>query len=119
MATDVSLCYITRVFVFPPSSSSHKGHPWSDTMIDHILGKPSPLWRRTQVFLVILFWVFRLYIGDGRIRSNSRFARKLAAGMEKSRWWRWLRLRRGLLGIMGYINEKFGQLPAGELAACG
>jgi hypothetical protein len=81
-------------------------------MIDHILGKPSPLWRRTQVFLVILFWVFRLYIGDGRIRSNSRFARKLAAGMEKSRWWRWLRLRRGLLGIMGYINEKFGQSPA-------
>ena len=79
-------------------------------MIDHILGKPSPLWRRTQVFLVILFWVFRLYIGDGRrIRSNSRLARKLASGMEESRWRRLFTLRRGLLGIMGFINQKFGQ----------
>jgi hypothetical protein len=78
-------------------------------MIDHILGKPSPLWRRTQVFLVIFFWVFRLYIGDGRrIRANSRLARKFAAGMGKSRWWRLFTLRRGLLGIMGFINQKFG-----------
>jgi hypothetical protein len=78
-------------------------------MIDHILGKPSPLWRRMQVFLVILFWVFRLYIGDGRIRSRNRLAKKLAAEMEKSRWWKKLRLPRGFLGIMGYVNDKFGK----------
>jgi hypothetical protein len=87
-------------------------------MIDHILGKPSPLWRRTQVFLVILFWVFRLYIGDGRIRSNNRLARKFA-GMGKSKWWRWLRLRRGLLGIMGYINEQFGESDGRGRVRCG
>jgi len=42
-------------------------------MIDHVLGKPSPLWKRAQVFLVIFFWGWRLYIGDGK-RSRRRDA---------------------------------------------
>lgn len=33
-------------------------------MLDHILGKPSPSWKRTQVFLVVLFWLTRLVRGD-------------------------------------------------------
>ncbi|CAK5281607.1 unnamed protein product [Mycena citricolor] len=33
-------------------------------MIDHLVGRPSPNWKRTQVFLVILFWVWRLVRGN-------------------------------------------------------
>ncbi|QRV79558.1 carbohydrate esterase family 10 protein [Ceratobasidium sp. AG-Ba] len=33
-------------------------------MIDHILGRPSPSWKRTQVFLVLLFWTWRLARGN-------------------------------------------------------
>ncbi|KAG8213588.1 hypothetical protein J3R82DRAFT_10256 [Butyriboletus roseoflavus] len=29
-------------------------------MIDHLLGRPSPSWKRAQVFLVIFFWIWRL-----------------------------------------------------------
>ncbi|WVR05070.1 hypothetical protein IAU60_002082 [Kwoniella sp. DSM 27419] len=34
-------------------------------MIDHILGRPSPAIRRTEFLLVVFFWVWRLYKGDG------------------------------------------------------
>ncbi|KAG1715742.1 hypothetical protein ID866_1410 [Astraeus odoratus] len=33
-------------------------------MIDHIMGRPNPSWKRAQVFLVILFWIWRLSIGN-------------------------------------------------------
>ncbi|KAF8894039.1 Alpha/Beta hydrolase protein [Infundibulicybe gibba] len=34
-------------------------------MIDHLVGRPSPSWKRAQVFLVIFFWLWRI------LRSNS------------------------------------------------
>ncbi|KAF9255508.1 alpha/beta-hydrolase [Marasmius fiardii PR-910] len=35
-------------------------------MIDHLLGRPSPSWKRTQVLLVLLFWVWPIVRGgDG------------------------------------------------------
>ncbi|KAG2355179.1 Alpha/Beta hydrolase protein [Suillus spraguei] len=33
-------------------------------MIDYLLGRPSPSWKRTQVFLVIIFWIWRLVYGN-------------------------------------------------------
>ncbi|KAH9935329.1 Alpha/Beta hydrolase protein [Fomitopsis serialis] len=33
-------------------------------MIDHLLGRPSPSWKRVQVFLVIIFWVWRVLQGN-------------------------------------------------------
>ncbi|KAG1731531.1 Alpha/Beta hydrolase protein [Suillus paluster] len=33
-------------------------------MIDYLLGRPSPSWKRTQVFLVIIFWIWRLVHGS-------------------------------------------------------
>ncbi|KIJ67977.1 hypothetical protein HYDPIDRAFT_173697 [Hydnomerulius pinastri MD-312] len=33
-------------------------------MIDHLLGRPSPSWKRAQVFLVIFFWIWRLKSGN-------------------------------------------------------
>ncbi|KZT71007.1 alpha/beta-hydrolase [Daedalea quercina L-15889] len=33
-------------------------------MIDHLLGRPSPSWKRIQVFLVIFFWVWRIIRGN-------------------------------------------------------
>lgn len=35
-------------------------------MIDHLLGRPSVSWKRTQVILVLLFWAWRLKAGDPR-----------------------------------------------------
>ncbi|EAU91714.1 hormone-sensitive lipase [Coprinopsis cinerea okayama7 len=32
-------------------------------MIDHLVGRPNPSWKRTQVFLVILFWLWRIVRG--------------------------------------------------------
>ncbi|KIK67220.1 hypothetical protein GYMLUDRAFT_69413 [Collybiopsis luxurians FD-317 M1] len=37
-------------------------------MIDHILGRPSPSWKRAQVFLVIFFWVWRIVRGGSTPR---------------------------------------------------
>ncbi|TEB38251.1 hormone-sensitive lipase [Coprinellus micaceus] len=33
-------------------------------MIDHLVGRPNPSWKRTQVYLVILFWVWRIVRGS-------------------------------------------------------
>ncbi|KAF9010525.1 Alpha/Beta hydrolase protein [Cyathus striatus] len=33
-------------------------------MIDHLAGRPSPSWKRTQVFLVIFFWLWRIVRGN-------------------------------------------------------
>ncbi|PFH53820.1 hypothetical protein AMATHDRAFT_54355 [Amanita thiersii Skay4041] len=32
-------------------------------MIDHIIGRPNPSWKRTQVLIVILFWLYRILRG--------------------------------------------------------
>ncbi|KAG6837502.1 hypothetical protein H0H93_008427 [Arthromyces matolae] len=32
-------------------------------MIDHLAGRPNPSWKRTQVFLVIFFWLWRILRG--------------------------------------------------------
>ncbi|CAG8734689.1 8926_t:CDS:2, partial [Racocetra persica] len=46
----------------PLSTSS----PTSSNMIDHLLGRPSPSWKRIQVFLVSLTWFFFLFKIDRR-----------------------------------------------------
>ncbi|KAF5370750.1 hypothetical protein D9758_001917 [Tetrapyrgos nigripes] len=33
-------------------------------MIDHLIGRPNPSWKRTQVFLVIFFWLWRIVKGN-------------------------------------------------------
>ncbi|OBZ68289.1 Hormone-sensitive lipase [Grifola frondosa] len=35
-------------------------------MIDHLLGRPSLSWKRTQVFFVIIFWFWRILRGNPR-----------------------------------------------------
>ncbi|KAN0112029.1 Alpha/Beta hydrolase fold [Russula decolorans] len=35
-------------------------------MIDHLVGTPSPSWKRTQVFLVIFFWLWKITWGEAR-----------------------------------------------------
>ncbi|KAJ7072154.1 Alpha/Beta hydrolase protein [Mycena amicta] len=35
-------------------------------MLDHLVGRPSPSWKRAQVFLVILFWLWRIIRGNPR-----------------------------------------------------
>ncbi|CAH7689376.1 Alpha/Beta hydrolase protein [Phakopsora pachyrhizi] len=49
-------------------------------MIDHLMGRPSPSWRRTQVIIFLLFWLWKLRSGDPRgpvgfKRLNDRFRR--------------------------------------------
>ncbi|GAA5910383.1 hypothetical protein JCM5296_000581 [Sporobolomyces johnsonii] len=39
-------------------------------MLDQLAGKPSPSWRRSQVFLVLLFWISRIATGN---RYGPRF----------------------------------------------
>ncbi|KAF9231934.1 Alpha/Beta hydrolase protein [Melanogaster broomeanus] len=49
-------------------------------MIDHLLGRPSTSWKRTQVFLVVFFWIWRLASGNPgapRVLWLSRLNRKL------------------------------------------
>ncbi|ODO03459.1 hormone-sensitive lipase [Cryptococcus wingfieldii CBS 7118] len=41
-------------------------------MIDQILGRPSPTLRRSQIWLILFFWVWRLYKGDGAPRPLGR-----------------------------------------------
>lgn len=77
--------------------------PSSTTMIDQILGRPSSTVRRTEVFLVLFFWIWRLYKGDGSAinsAARSRRRRVTSAYNVKSvitrspAWWRrlWLAL---------------------------
>ncbi|KAJ3803273.1 Alpha/Beta hydrolase protein [Lentinula aff. detonsa] len=50
-------------------------------MIDHLVGRPNPSWKRAQVFLVILFWLWRIIRGGSgpprmlRLKSVNRFLR--------------------------------------------
>ncbi|BEJ16068.1 hypothetical protein CspHIS471_0506730 [Cutaneotrichosporon sp. HIS471] len=60
-------------------------------MLDHVFGRPSPTVRRTQIFLVLFFWVWRLYKGDGSamVAGRRRIARRPPRDVTYSRtWWR-------------------------------
>ncbi|KIM69024.1 hypothetical protein SCLCIDRAFT_103917 [Scleroderma citrinum Foug A] len=49
-------------------------------MIDYLLGRPSLSWKRTQVFLVIFFWIWRLTVGNPggpRVLWIHRFNKRL------------------------------------------
>ncbi|KAJ6499063.1 Alpha/Beta hydrolase protein [Mycena sanguinolenta] len=35
-------------------------------MIDHLFGRPNPYWKRAQVFMIILFWIWRIIAGNRR-----------------------------------------------------
>ena len=78
----------------------------SVSMIDHILGKPSPAFKRAQVFLVIMFWSWRLYVGDLKRKSKTR-ARVVGELFGSG----WVGRRGGFLGIMGLINRKLSKRP--------
>ncbi|EIW69571.1 hypothetical protein TREMEDRAFT_30684 [Tremella mesenterica DSM 1558] len=79
-------------------------------MIDSLLGRPSPLLRRTQVFLVLFFWIWRLVKGDGGFYSPTGTTSangplpswRVGDGMKKR--------KKGLLrGLMGMVFGKRGQ----------
>ncbi|WOO81092.1 Hormone-sensitive lipase [Vanrija pseudolonga] len=94
-------------------------------MLDSILGRPSQTVRRTQVFLVVFFWVWRLYKGDGsamgratqtgrhravtsaRVASHQRSLRTVA---QNKTWWRriWTTLVGRTRGMpwMTNVNER-------------
>ncbi|KAJ3869765.1 Alpha/Beta hydrolase protein [Lentinula novae-zelandiae] len=51
-------------------------------MIDHLVGRPSPSWKRAQVFLVIFFWLWRILRGGSGpprlfwLKSANRFLQR-------------------------------------------
>ncbi|GAA5983859.1 hypothetical protein JCM10908_005954 [Rhodotorula pacifica] len=51
-------------------------------MLDQIAGRPSPSWRRSQVWLVLLFWLSRFYLSPSRgprilwLRRLNRFLQR-------------------------------------------
>ncbi|ORX39743.1 Alpha/Beta hydrolase protein [Kockovaella imperatae] len=96
-------------------------------MIDHILGRPSPSLRRAQILLVLSFWVWRLYKGDGAprpkptpshgyppvpypsVRVGAARGASSAVGRRKNGWL--VRLWIGLVGRrfvrwIGRVNER-------------
>ncbi|OCF55305.1 hormone-sensitive lipase [Kwoniella mangroviensis CBS 10435] len=87
-------------------------------MIDHILGRPSPALRRTQIFLVLFFWIWRLYKGDGAPRSSltrsaispSPSQRAQLRGPQNQRAWiarLWVKIvGRRMVRWIGNMNEK-------------
>jgi hypothetical protein len=104
-------------------------------MIDHILGRPSASIRRSQIFLVLFFWIWRLYKGDGA-PLPTRTISGLPAGPSgvprpggggkgvkgrKTWWWRlWVGLvGRSKFGVgwMNKINERLSELsmPGSEV----
>ncbi|WVQ71557.1 hypothetical protein IAR50_001096 [Cryptococcus sp. DSM 104548] len=93
-------------------------------MIDHILGRPSPTLRRTQIWLILFFWTWRLYKGDGAPRPPGRRAASvLVPGSSRIRggigekvrdraarswiWKLWVELLgRRLVTFMGKVNDR-------------
>ncbi|KAF8518785.1 Alpha/Beta hydrolase protein [Gautieria morchelliformis] len=57
-------------------------------MIDHILGRPSLSWKRTQVFLVIFFWLWRVRRG-GAEGPKLFWIRRLNRRMSMQRFTPW------------------------------
>ena len=65
-------------------------------MIDQILGRPSPSIRRNQILLVIFFWLWRLYRGDGSLlpptRTRSAIGPRSSSGLARvtrNKSWAW------------------------------
>lgn len=54
-------------------------------MIDHILGRPSPTWKRAQVVLILLFWTSVLFKGPPN--GPTRLVQRLSARFK--RWTPW------------------------------
>ncbi|WVW83219.1 hypothetical protein I302_105237 [Kwoniella bestiolae CBS 10118] len=87
-------------------------------MIDHILGRPSPTLRRTQIFLVLFFWIWRLYKGDGAPRPSltasaigpSTSQRVGGRGTREQRAWLariWVKIvGRRMVRWIGNVNER-------------
>lgn len=101
-------------------------------MIDHVLGRPSPTLRRTQIFLVLFFWVWRLYKGDGaapRPTRTSTAAGSFPSGRiggrvsrGKKSWlvrlWVALVGRRGYgMGWMGKLNERLSEFALSQMTS--
>lgn len=94
-------------------------------MIDQLLGRPSPSLRRTQVFIVLFFWIWRLYKGDGASRpfpsrtqsavapGPSGLRGKKVGGKAGRSWiWRlWIQLvGKRAVAWMGKLNERLSRL---------
>ena len=89
-------------------------------MIDQILGRPSPTIRRSQILLVLFFWLWRLYKGDGApprgtrtITARSPVQSSGFARATKNKSWAW-RLWIALVGRravawMANVNEKLSK----------
>lgn len=97
-------------------------------MIGQLLGRPSPALRRGQVFLILFFWIWRLYKGDGsymrstptgynrsmpshRVRPVAHLAPTIAVPAKV--WWRrvwsFLVARRTGTRWMTNINERLSE----------
>jgi len=86
-------------------------------MLDQILGRPSPTVRRSQILLVLFFWIWRLYKGDGAPRPGKRIrgsagGANLQRALKKKSWaWRlWVALvgRRAVRWI-AKINDRLSE----------
>lgn len=87
-------------------------------MLDHILGRPSPTIRRSEIFLVLFFWLWRLYKGDGSAMREGQIRRRRVAYNPQLRsvaqhhkgWWRrvwaFLVARRTGFAWMTRMNER-------------
>lgn len=90
-------------------------------MIDQILGRPSPTIRRHQILLVLFFWLWRLYKGDGAPLPPSRTisaagprpSSGLARASRRKSWaWKlWVALvGRRAVTWMARINDRLSKL---------
>ncbi|KAF7315503.1 hypothetical protein MIND_00065600 [Mycena indigotica] len=74
-------------------------------MLDHLVGRPSPSWKRTQVFLVILFWLWRIVSGNKR---GLPFLYLRPLNRKLSRFSPWQLIASTLTGV--YIIRNFDKL---------
>ncbi|KAG8956174.1 hypothetical protein FRC04_004250 [Tulasnella sp. 424] len=70
-------------------------------MIDHLVGRPSPGWKRTQVYLVVLFWIIQLVKGG---RQGPRFLWIRKANRLLTRFTPWQVLVTTLTALYGVRN---------------
>ncbi|KZV86217.1 alpha/beta-hydrolase [Exidia glandulosa HHB12029] len=84
-------------------------------MIDHILGKPNPSWKRTQVFLVMLFWIWRIVNGD-RQGPRVLYLRRLSRALSRFTPWQIVASSLTFLYAMRNLDSIFGLGSAEPLA---
>ncbi|KAI8993039.1 Alpha/Beta hydrolase protein [Trametes punicea] len=81
-------------------------------MIDHLLGRPSVGWKRTQVILVIIFWFWRILHGDP---NGPRFLWIRCANRALRRFTPWQLIVSTLTGVYAARNlDKILGLAAPE-----